>query len=87
MLRPAFICSFGLSNRFDSEFPAALHARVAPEEFRASISRVNSTLRKSLPVNVRWLFCGCLCCCCTLGFSMWPVIYLSKRVMKAEIYR
>ena len=38
------------------------------------------TLRKTLPVNVRWLFCGCLCCCCTLGCSMWPVICLSKRV-------
>ncbi len=72
--------SFGLSNRFDTEFPCALHARVAPEEFKATISRVNVTLRKTLPVNVRWLFCGCLCCCCTLGCSMWPVICLSKRV-------
>ncbi len=71
---------FGLSNRFDSEFPSALHARVAPEEFKATIGRVNATLRKNLPVNVRWLFCGCLCCCCTLGCSMWPVICLSKRV-------
>ena len=76
------ITVFGLSNRFDTEFPAALHARVAPEEFKASITRVNVTLRKSLPVNVRWLFCGCLCCCCTLGCSMWPVICLSKRVRR-----
>ena len=72
--------SFGLSNRFDPEFPNGLHARVAPEEFKATLSRVNNTLRKTLPVNVRWLFCGCLCCCCTLGCSMWPVICLSKRV-------
>lgn len=71
---------FGLSNRFDTEFPAgSLHARVAPEEFKATVTRVNATLRKTLPVNVRWLFCGCLCCCCTLGCSMWPVICLSKR--------
>lgn len=71
---------FGLSNRFDTEFPNGLHARVAPEEFKATVTRVNVTLRKNLPVNVRWLFCGCLCCCCTLGCSMWPVICLSKRV-------
>ena len=74
------ITVFGLSNRFDTEFPSSLHARVAPEEFKATVTRVNVTLRKSLPVNVRWLFCGCLCCCCTLGCSMWPVICLSKRV-------
>lgn len=73
------ITVFGLSNRFDTEFPSALHARVAPEEFKATVGRVNATLRKNLPVNVRWLFCGCLCCCCTLGCSMWPVICLSKR--------
>ena len=71
---------FGLSNRFDTDFPPALHARVAPEEYKATVSRVNQTLRKNLPINVRWLFCGCLCCCCTLGCSMWPVICLSKRV-------
>ncbi|KAG9330214.1 hypothetical protein JZ751_026098 [Albula glossodonta] len=58
--------------------------RVAPEEFKASISRVNGCLRKTLPVNVRWLLCGCLCCCCTLGFSLWPVICLSKRVILIE---
>ena len=75
-----FFFRFGLSNRFDTEFPSGLHARVAPEEFKATVTRVNVTLRKNLPVNVRWLFCGCLCCCCTLGCSMWPVICLSKRV-------
>uniref|UniRef100_A0A8C2THD3 Cysteine rich hydrophobic domain 2 n=1 Tax=Coturnix japonica TaxID=93934 RepID=A0A8C2THD3_COTJA len=57
--------------------------RVAPEEFKASISRVNSCLKKNLPVNVRWLLCGCLCCCCTLGCSMWPVICLSKRTRRS----
>ena len=75
-----FLYRFGLSNRFDTEFPSGLHARVAPEEFKATVTRVNQTLRKNLPINVRWLFCGCLCCCCTLGCSMWPVICLSKRV-------
>lgn len=73
------ITVFGLSNRFDTEFPPSLHSRVAPEEFKATVTRVNVTLRKALPVNVRWLLFGCLCCCCTLGCSMWPVVCLSKR--------
>lgn len=54
--------------------------QVAPEEFKTSIGRVNACLRKALPVNVKWLLCGCLCCCCTLGCSLWPVICLNKRV-------
>ncbi|CAM1319663.1 CHIC2 (predicted) [Pycnogonum litorale] len=70
---------FGLSNRFDQEFPLALSAKVAPEEYKATIIRINCVLRKSLPVNIKWLFCGCLCCCCTLGCSLWPVVCLSKR--------
>uniref|UniRef100_A0A8B9NR13 Cysteine rich hydrophobic domain 2 n=1 Tax=Accipiter nisus TaxID=211598 RepID=A0A8B9NR13_9AVES len=80
---------FGLSNKFEAEFPSSLTGKVAPEEFKASISRVNSCLKKNLPVNVRWLLCGCLCCCCTLGCSMWPVICLSKRSRhsKKNIYR
>ena len=28
--------SFGLSNRFDTDFPSPLHARVAPEEYKVS---------------------------------------------------
>lgn len=70
---------FGLSNRFDTEFPSGLAAKVAPEEYKATISRLNSMLKKALPVNIKWLFCGCICCCCTLGCSMWPVVCLSKR--------
>ncbi|KAF2981318.1 hypothetical protein EK904_000020 [Melospiza melodia maxima] len=91
---------FGLSNKFDTEFPSVLTGKelmslpkvystarsklspllqVAPEEFKTSISRVNACLRKNLPVNVKWLLCGCLCCCCTLGCSLWPVVCLNKR--------
>ncbi|NXA32594.1 CHIC1 protein, partial [Eudromia elegans] len=73
------ITVFGLSNKFDTEFPSVLTGKVAPEEFKTSISRVNSCLRKNLPVNVKWLLCGCLCCCCTLGCSLWPVVCLNKR--------
>ncbi|KAK2170556.1 hypothetical protein LSH36_2g10011 [Paralvinella palmiformis] len=70
---------FGLSNKFDHEFPQGLAAKVAPEEYKATIRRINSVLKKTLPMNVKWLLCGCLCCCCTLGCSMWPVICLNKR--------
>lgn len=73
-------CSFGLSNRFNTEFPSGLVSRVAPEEYKETVMRINGILKKTLPVNVKWLFCGCLCCCCTLGCSLWPVICLSKRV-------
>ena len=38
-----------------------------------------------MPVNIRWLLCGCICCCCTLGMSMWPVVCLNKRV-RAQLY-
>ncbi|XP_053436477.1 cysteine-rich hydrophobic domain-containing protein 1 isoform X3 [Nycticebus coucang] len=76
------ITVFGLSNKFDTEFPSVLTGKVAPEEFKTSIGHVNACLRKSLPVNVKWLLCGCLCCCCTLGCSLWPVICLNKRVWK-----
>ncbi|OWF46279.1 cysteine-rich hydrophobic domain-containing protein 2-like [Mizuhopecten yessoensis] len=74
---------FGLSNRFDTEFPTSLSAKVAPEEYKATVVRLNSVLKKALPVNVKWLFCGCICCCCTLGCSLWPVVCLSKRTRHA----
>ncbi|CAH1777832.1 unnamed protein product [Owenia fusiformis] len=70
---------FALSNKFEPDFPTGLAAKVAPEEFKATIGRINSVLKKTLPMNVKWLFCGCICCCCTLGCSLWPVICLSKR--------
>ena len=57
---------------------------MAPEEYKATIGRVNRVLNKNMPVNVRWLLCGCICCCCTLGMSMWPVICLNKRVGSIE---
>nr|CAG4652234.1 EOG090X0FHK [Triops cancriformis] len=74
---------FGLSNKFSTEFPSSLIGRVAPEEFRETMQRINGVLKKTLPVNVKWLFCGCVCCCCTLGCSLWPVVCLSKRTRHA----
>uniref|UniRef100_A0A670ZJ92 Cysteine rich hydrophobic domain 1 n=1 Tax=Pseudonaja textilis TaxID=8673 RepID=A0A670ZJ92_PSETE len=54
--------------------------QVAPEEFKTSIGHVNACLRKNLPITVKWLLCGCLCCCCTLGCSLWPAVCLNKRL-------
>ncbi|XP_071513024.1 cysteine-rich hydrophobic domain-containing protein 2 isoform X2 [Panulirus ornatus] len=73
------ITVFGLSNRFCRDFPSALTGRLAPEEFTGSVGRVNTVLRKTLPVSARWLLCGCCFCLCTCGCSLWPVICLSKR--------
>lgn len=75
-----YISSFGLSNRFNTEFPCGLQSRVAPEEFKNTITRINLVLKKALPVNLRFLVCGCVCCCCTVGVSLWPVICLSRKV-------
>uniref|UniRef100_A0A4W3JGU0 Cysteine-rich hydrophobic domain 1 n=1 Tax=Callorhinchus milii TaxID=7868 RepID=A0A4W3JGU0_CALMI len=75
-----FFFRFGLSNKFDAEFPNVLTGKVAPEEYKTSIGRINGCLKKNLPINVKWLLCGCLCCCCTLGCSLWPVICLNKRL-------
>ncbi|KAJ6663198.1 hypothetical protein lerEdw1_010334 [Lerista edwardsae] len=77
------ITVFGLSNKFDTEFPSVLTGKVAPEEFKTSIGRVNACLRKNLPISVKWLLCGCLCCCCTLGCSLWPVVCLNKRTRRS----
>uniref|UniRef100_A0A4W3K3S5 Cysteine-rich hydrophobic domain 1 n=1 Tax=Callorhinchus milii TaxID=7868 RepID=A0A4W3K3S5_CALMI len=74
---------FGLSNKFDAEFPNVLTGKVAPEEYKTSIGRINGCLKKNLPINVKWLLCGCLCCCCTLGCSLWPVICLNKRTRRS----
>lgn len=37
--------SFGLSNRFNVEFPTQLISKIAPEEYCATIMRINSILK------------------------------------------
>lgn len=74
---------FGLSNKFETDFPSSLISRVAPEEYQTTIEHINAVLKKTLPVNAKWLFCGCVCCCCTLGCSLWPVVCLSKRTQNS----
>lgn len=46
--------SFGLSNRFNTEFPSTLISKIAPEEFSATLNRVNAILKKNLPINIKW---------------------------------
>lgn len=70
---------FGLNCKYDSEFPGGLNGKVAIEEFQVTITQINKVLRKTMPVNVRWWLCGCICCCCSLGMSFWPVVCLNKR--------
>jgi len=70
---------FGFTNKFDPDFPSGLTAKLAPEEYNATLHKVNCVLGRTLPLNLRWLMCGCICCCCTMGLSMWPVVYLNKR--------
>ncbi|VDM94053.1 unnamed protein product [Onchocerca ochengi] len=45
--------------------------------------RINGVLAKSMSGNVRWLICGLLFCCCTVGCSLWPVVCLNKRTVHA----
>lgn len=62
------------------------NTQVAPEEYATTLKRINGVLKKTLPMNMKWLVCGCLCCCCTLGCSLWPVICLTKRV-RIKVFR
>lgn len=56
--------------------------QIAPEEFNATVWRINQILSKMVTLNFKWLLFGCLCCCCTLGCSVWPVVCLNKRTKR-----
>lgn len=47
------ITVFGLCCKYDSEFPAQLTGRLAPEEFARMIHRINSHLKRNVPSQVR----------------------------------
>jgi hypothetical protein len=70
---------FGVSNRFSEQFPSQLNAKLAPEEFRDTIKQVNNILNKELANSFRWLVFGSIFCCCTLGCSLLPVIFMNKK--------
>jgi hypothetical protein len=70
---------FGIFNRFSTEFPSKLCAKLAPEEYKDCINKINLILKKELSNNLKWFLFGSLCCCCTLGCSFIPVIYMNKK--------
>ncbi len=57
-----------------------MYAQVAPEEFAASIQRLNAIVARSVPSAFRFLLLGCVCCCCTIGASLAPALVISGRV-------
>jgi len=77
------ITVFGVFNSFSKEFPSKLAAKLAPEEYRDTIEHVNKILKKELSNSVKWLIFGSICCCCTLGCSLLPVVYLNKKAKLA----
>ena len=60
--------------------PVCLTLKVAPEEFYATIQRVNSIVQKQVPLGFKCFLLGCFCCCCTAGLSLGPAMILNKRV-------
>ncbi len=65
---------------FFAELTCFVVSQVAPEEFHATLDYINGILYKSVPLNLKCLLFGCVCCPCTLGMSMGPVLFLNKRV-------
>jgi hypothetical protein len=73
------ITIFGLCNKFDEKFPSQLTAKLAPEEFHDTIAHINSVLSRELAYSFKWLIFGSLFCCCTVGCSLLPVIFMNKK--------
>jgi hypothetical protein len=73
------ITIFGVCNKFNEQFPTQLNAKLAPEEFRDTIKQINQILSKELANSFRWLVFGSVFCCCTLGISLLPVIFMNKK--------
>ena len=77
------ITIFGIFNRFSKDFPTKLAAKLAPEEYRDTITKVNIILKKELSNSLKWLIFGSICCCCTFGCSLIPVFYINKKAKLA----
>lgn len=73
------ITIFGVSNKFNESFPSQLYSKLAPEEFRDTVKQINSILTRELANSFRWLVFGSVFCCCTLGCSLFPVIFINKK--------
>ncbi|KAI6215211.1 Cysteine-rich hydrophobic domain 2 protein [Aphelenchoides besseyi] len=74
---------FGLSSQFETDFPAALTGRLAPEELQDTMQRINYVLQRKMRSHLGWLVCGVLFCCCTLSCSLWPLVCLNRRTVIA----
>lgn len=72
------IVLFGLNNRFNTELPPKLHSKVAPEEYKETIERVNHLLANNVHKNMKWFICGFFMLCCTFGVSLWPSVHFNK---------
>lgn len=73
------ITIFGVSNKFNEAYPSQLYAKLAPEEFRDTLKQINTILSRELANSFRWLVFGSVFCCCTLGCSLFPVIFMNKK--------
>lgn len=73
------ITILGVCNKFNEQFSTQLNAKLAPEEFRDTIKQINQILSKELANSFRWLVFGSVFCCCTLGISLLPVIFMNKK--------
>lgn len=73
------ITIFGVCNKFNEQFPTQLNAKLAPEEFRDTIKQINNILSRELANSFRWLVFGSIFCCCTMGISLLPVIFMNKK--------
>lgn len=73
------ITIFGICNKFSDQFPTALNSKLAPEEFQDTMRQINSVLSDEVESSLKWLVLGSLFCCCTLGCSFLPVVYMNKR--------
>lgn len=76
------ITLFGLNNRFNTDMPPILAKKVAPEEYRQTVEKINDILNAKLSHNIAWLIYGCCCFCCTCGWSLYPAIYLKKQIKR-----
>jgi len=54
--------------------------QVAPEEFAATVGKVNAVLERDVPHGVAWFLAGYLVCVCTLGLSLAPALYRRDQV-------
>lgn len=74
------IVVFGLSNAFDETYPARLAGKLAPDEFRTTIRKINRIVRGALPHIMRCFLLGYVLCCCTAGLTLLPSLIWKAKV-------